>query len=214
MKKIILIAAAASLLLMAQSAEIWHIDNLESIGGHAATVLGHPKIVSTPGGKAVEFNGVDDAIFLNVHPLAGAQTWTWEVIFRPSSGGAPEQRFFHFQEDGSDNRMLYEIRVIGNQWCVDSFAQSGDASHALLDRTKLHPLDAWYHAAAVYDGHQFRNYVDGVLEGSTEIHLAPQKAGQTSIGVRFTKVNYFKGEILAARMTRRALDPSEFLKKP
>ncbi len=143
-----------------QPAETWHIDNLASIGGHAVTVLGHPRVIPAPGGHAVEFNGVDDALFLGVHPLAGAETWTWEVVFRPSSGGAAEQRFFHLQEDGTDNRMLFEIRVIGEQWCLDSFAKSGEASQALLDRTKLHALDHWYHVAAVYDGNMFRNYVD------------------------------------------------------
>jgi len=211
MKPIVILAAASAVLL---SAETWRIDNLSSIGGHAVTVLGHPRIVDAPGGHAIEFNGIDDALFLDVHPLAGAETWTWEVIFRPAAGGAPEQRFFHLQENGTDNRMLFEIRVIENQWCLDSFAKSGDASQALLDRTKLHPLNAWYHAAAVYDGHEFRNYIDGVLEGSAELHLEPQKAGQTSLGVRFTKVNYFKGAILAARMTPRALQPEDFMKKP
>ncbi|HVW11505.1 MAG TPA: LamG domain-containing protein [Bryobacteraceae bacterium] len=211
MKKLILIAISATLAL---AAETWHVDNLENIGGHRTTVLGHPKIIEAPGGHALEFNGVDDAVFLNVHPLAGAKTWTWEVIFRPESGGAPEQRFFHLQEDGSDNRMLFEIRVIGNQWCLDSFVKSGDAQEVLLDRTKLHPLDTWHHAAAVYDGDRFRNYVDGVLEGSAEIHLEPQKAGQTSLGVRINKVNYFRGAILQARMTPRALTPAEFLRKP
>jgi hypothetical protein len=214
-RKLIVIAMSAALAL---AAETWRIDNLKSIGGHPATVLGHPKIIAVhdgkADGKAVEFNGVDDAIFLNVHPLAGAKTWTWEVIFRPESGGAPEQRFFHLQENGTGNRMLFEIRVMGNQWCIDSFAKSGAAEKALLDRTKLHPLDRWYHAAAVYDGHQFRNYVDGVLEGSAEIHLEPQKDGQTSLGVRINKVNYFKGAILEARMTPRALTPREFLQAP
>ena len=212
MKKRVLLAILAT--CAAAVAETWHIDNLKKIGSHPATVLGKPKIIAAPGGKAREFNCVDDAVFLNVHPLAGAKTWTWEVIFRPASGGAPEQRFFHLKEDGTDNRMLFEIRVIGNQWCLDAFVKSGDSQQVLLDRTKLHPLDAWYHAAAVYDGHQFRNYVNGVLEGSAEIHLEPQKAGKTSLGVRINKVIYFKGAILAARMTPRALSPEQFLREP
>jgi hypothetical protein len=210
------LAAASALWLSAapQPAETWRIDNLESIGGHAVTVRGHPRVIPAPGGHAVEFNGVDDALFLGVHPLAGADAWTWEVVFRPARGGAAEQRFFHLQEDGTDNRMLFEIRVIGDQWCLDSFAKGGEGSQALLDRTKLHPLDQWYHVAAVYDGHVFRNYVDGVQEGEAQLKLEPQKAGQTSIGVRFNKVNYFKGAILEARMTPRALTPGEFMKKP
>ncbi len=89
--------------------------------------------------------------------------------------------------------MLFEIRVIGDEWCLDSFAKGGEGSQTLQDRTKLHPLGAWYHVAAVYDGHALSNYVDGALQGSGEVRLEPQKAGQTSIGVRFTRVNYFKG---------------------
>ena len=82
-----------------------------------------------------------------------------------------------------------------------------------MDREKLHPAGAWYHAAAVYDGREFRNYVDGVLQGKGEVRLIPQSAGQTSLGVRINRVNYFKGAIRMARMTPRALAVSEFLTK-
>jgi hypothetical protein len=171
-------------------------------------------------GKAVEFNGVDDALFVDVHPLAGAETFTWEIVFRPDPGGAPEQRFFHLQEKdpktGEDTatRMLSEIRVIDGRWCLDSFALAGDQSRALLNRERLHPLGAWYRVAMVYDGHELRNYVDGVLEGSGELHLSPQGPGHSSIGVRINKVDYFKGAVALARMTRAALPPAEFLKLP
>ncbi len=201
------------LLAAAPAQQTWQFDSVEKIAGHSVSAVGHPRVIDTPQGKAVEFNGVDDALFLDVHPLAAAETWTWEVIFRPDAGGAPEQRFFHLQESGSDNRMLFEIRLMGSEWCLDSFAKSGEASLPLMDRKKLHPTGAWYHAAAVYDGREFRNYVDGVLEGRGDLNLAPQKAGGTSVGVRFNKVNYFKGAVREARMTPRALQASEFLKK-
>jgi len=178
------------------------------------TAEGHPRVIETPAGKAVEFGGVEDALFLNLHPLAGAETFTWEVIFRPDVGGAAEQRFFHFQQNDADTRMLFEIRVIAGSWCLDSFALSGTESKALMDREKLHPLGVWHHAAAVYDGREYRNYVDGVLEGAAEVHLAPQGTGQTSVGTRINRRDYFKGAVLAARMTNRALPPNEFLKVP
>jgi|GEM_PF-128747 len=194
--------------------ETWIFDRIDRIGGHPTTVLGHPRVIDTPVGKAVEFNGVDDALFIDVHPLAGAETFTWEAIFRPD-GGAREQRWFHLQESGSDNRMLFEIRVTPEgQWFLDSFNQTGTASKALINRNALHPTGVWYHVAAVYDGREFRNYVNGVQEGAAEIHLAPQGPGQTSIGVRINKVNYFKGAVHLARFTRRALTPAEFLKLP
>lgn len=209
-----LIGTVCGLVLLAATPpqKVWKFDSVTAIAGNPATVLGHPKVIATPQGKAVQFNGVDDALFFKVHPLAGAETWTWEVVFRPETGGKPEQRFFHFQEEGSDNRMLFEIRVIGDQWCLDSFAKGGADSKALMDRSKLHPLDRWYHVAAVYDGHELRNYVDGVLEGSAPVKLLPQKAGGASVGVRYTKVDYFKGSVLRARMTPRALPVAQFWK--
>ena len=143
----------------------WTFDNLDRIGSHAVTVEGDPQTIDTPLGKAVQFDGVDDALFLDVHPLAGAETFTWEAVFRPD-GGAEEQRWFHLDSgpaggDGSGDRMLFEIRVAGDQWCLDAFVQSGDAGEALLDRTRLQPLGRWYHVAAVYDGRELRSYVNG-----------------------------------------------------
>ena len=193
---------------------MWKFDSITLIGGHAVTAEGHPRVIATAAGKAVEFGGVDDALFLDVHPLAGAETFTWEVIFRPDVGGAAEQRFFHFQENGTLSRMLFEIRVIDGKWALDSFAMSGEDSKALLDRAKLHSLGVWHHVAAVYDGRQYRSYVDGVLELAAEVHLAPQHAGRTSVGTRINRVNYFKGAVFAARMTNRALPPADFLKVP
>jgi hypothetical protein len=220
---ILFVAAAGALMLRgapdgADAGVVWRFDNLERIGGHPVTVLGHPSLIDTPAGKAVQFNGVDDGLFIDDHPLAGAGTFTWEVVFRPDAGGRPEQRFFHLQErdraTGVDTeaRMLFEIRVIGDRWCLDSFVRS-DATRArtLLDRSRLHPLGEWHHAAAVYDGREFRNYVDGIEQGAGPVELTPQQQGHSSVGVRINKVDYFKGAILVARMTPKALAPGEFL---
>jgi hypothetical protein len=198
------------------SMEVWTFDRLERIGGHKTTVLGDPKIVDSPVGKAVEFDGTDDALFIDNHPLAGAETFTWEAIFRPD-GGEKEQRWFHLNERDpatgadADNRMLFEIRVVDDKWYFDAYNQSGAANKALINREALHPLGAWYHVAAVYDGKTFSNYVNGVKEGSAELHLAPQGAGHASVGVRINKVFYFKGAVHLARFTHRALAPAEFL---
>jgi hypothetical protein len=196
--------------------ETWTFDRIDRIGGHPTTILGHPRVIDVPAGKAVEFNGVDDGLQLDVHPLAGAATYTWEAIFRPDGGNA-EQRWFHLEENpasgsDADNRMLFEIRVVDGQWCLDAFNRSGEVQKALLNRRHLHPLGEWHHVAAVYDGRTFRSYIDGVEDGAAEIQLAPQGPGRTSIGVRINRLFYFKGAVSMARFTRRALDPSEFLK--
>ena len=170
-------------------------------------------------GKAVEFDGVDDALFIDNHPLAGTAAFTFEAIFRPD-GGQREQRWFHLSErdaaTGADteNRMLFEIRVSDDKWFFDSYNQSGKASGTLMNKTALHPLGVWYHVASVYDGKQFSNYVDGIREGAADVHFAPHGPGHASVGVRINKVFYFKGAVHLARFTRRALTPTEFLKLP
>jgi Concanavalin A-like lectin/glucanases superfamily len=204
----------------APHAETWHFDQTAEIGGHPTQVIGHPHLIESPYGKAVEFNGLDDALFIPVHPLAGASAYTWEVIFRPDADGAEAQRFFHLQEQdpatGKDtmNRMLFEIRIVDKQWCLDSFASSGASNRTLLNCKMLHPLGQWYRVTAVYDGKELRNYVGDELQGSGSLDLKPQFAGHTSVGVRINKVFYFKGAVLMARMVPKALPPDEFLKMP
>lgn len=193
--------------------EIWTFDRLDRIGGHPTTVVGNPRVIDTPIGKAIEFDGIDDALFVDVHPLAGAKTFTWEAIFRPD-GGEREQRWFHLQETGSENRMLFEIRVVGDQWFLDSFNFSAAGSGTLMNKSSLHPLGVWYHVAAVYDGKVFSSYVNGVRDAATEVQLSPQGSGRSSMGVRINLVYYFKGAIHSARFTRRVLSTAEFLKVP
>jgi hypothetical protein len=200
--------------------EIWRFDQTTSLGGHAVKVLGHPQVVETELGRAVAFDGVGDALMVDVHPLAGAATWTWEMIFRPDADGAAAQRVFHLQvrdpATGADiaDRMLFEIRIVKGQWCLDSFATSAGQGATLLNCEKLHQLGQWARVTAVYDGATLRNYVGDELQGEAAVKLAPQGAGHASVGVRINLVNYFKGVIYEARFTRSALAVGDFLKMP
>lgn len=199
--------------------EVWRFDRLAKIGGYPTKVLGHPELIQTPAGNAVQFNGVDEALFVNDHPLAGAATWTWDVIFRPD-GGNEEQRFFHLSVldpstgKDTDDRMLFEIRVRDGQWCLDSYAQGGPQGRALLNCNKKYALGQWYRVTAVYDGTTLKNYVGDELQSQGDVHLSPQGKGHASIGVRINLVNYFKGAMYEARFTPRALPVNEFLKMP
>ena len=191
---------------------VWKIDNLKQIGGHEVQVVGNPRVVDVAGGKAVEFDGLDDAIFLNVHPLAGARQFTVEVVFRPDADGPAEQRFFHMQEDQSDNRVLFETRLTNDrQWFLDTFIMSGVGNHALFAERFKHPVGPWYHAAIVVDDKEMRHYVDGKQEMAMKLDYQPQSMGKTSLGVRINKVYWFKGAIRTARFTRRVLKPNEFI---
>jgi hypothetical protein len=198
----------------------WRFDDIDSIGGHSTHVLGHPHLIESPYGKAIGFNGVDDALFVGAHPLAGVSAYTWEVIFRPDADGAEAQRFFHLAEidpatgKDTDNRMLFEIRIVKGQWCLDSFANTNGAARTLLNCNDLHPLGQWYRVTAVYDGKTLRNYVGDEMQGEGDLHMAPQGPGHSSIGTRINQRDYFKGAVFEARFTPRALKPEEFLKMP
>jgi hypothetical protein len=194
---------------------VWAIDNLQSIGGHPTSVLGTPMVIDTPGGKAVQFDGVGDALFVENHPLAGFPQFTVEVVFRPDAGGAAEQRFFHIQENGANdiNRVLFETRLPGNGvWVIDNYVQSTAGGAALFDAKLVHPLGPWYSATLVVDGTEIRNYVNGIPETSAKLPFQPHMQGRTSLGVRINKLYWYKGAIRLARFTPRVLAPAEFLK--
>jgi len=192
---------------------VWNVDNTGSIGGHKTTVLGSPKVIETNKGKAVEFDGIKDALIVDALPLAGADKFTLEVIFRPDVNGPKEQRFVHLQENNTDNRMLIETRLTGNNmWYIDTYIQSVKGKQTLADPLNIHPLGQWYSAALVYDGKEMRHYINGVKELSEKPAFSPIGEGKTSLGVRINQVYWFKGAIRQVRFTKKALEPAELLK--
>ena len=213
--KAIAVIMTGSLLMGAGEKEqhvIWELDNLEEIGGHKVTVEGEPKAIETPHGKALEFDGIDDGIFLDVHPLAGMTEFTVEVIFQPYADGQPEQRFFHMQEEGTTERVMFETRLVeDNMWFVDTFMQTGGQNNTMFAIGDKHELGPWYHAAIVVDGKTFKHYVNGKMELGKEVVFTPQKPGRTSLGVRINSVYHYKGAIRKTRFTPRAMSPDEFL---
>src|SRR6201996_3014634 len=206
---------------------VWKFDNLSHIGGVVPKVEGHPQLVDSPLGKAVQFNGKDDALFFSERPLVGAKTFTIEAIFRPE-GGDFQQRWMHIAEtdpktglDASpygtsdpNPRFMFEVRVVKDQWYLDAFVNSKAGSKALAFPEKLHPVGPWYAVEQTYDGKTYRSYVNGVLEGEGDVAFEPHGPGHMMVGVRMNRVNYFKGSVAEARFTTHALKPSEFLKVP
>lgn len=186
----------------------WTFDRLDRIGGLPTQVIGQPRVED----GATVFDGVDDAVYLPRHPLAGAKAFTVEALFRPD-GGAFEQRWLHLASDDPANqtRLLFEIRVVGQSWYLDSFIKGKGYSQVLIDPGRLHPVGRWYHVAQTFDGITYRSYVNGVLEGEAQVSgFVPQGPGNASVGVRYNRVNFFHGAVRAARFTDRALPPSKF----
>jgi hypothetical protein len=192
----------------------WKFDNLKKIGGHRPEILGNPQIVKTTRGKAVLFDGVDDALFINHNPLAGFHEFTVEAVFRPDAGGGAEQRWLHIEDTANtESRALLETRLVKDEWFLDTFLKSGENRSALFAENFKHPLGEWYAVALVFDGREMRHYVNGTLELAGKITRQEFGQGITSIGVRQNKIYWFKGAVLKARFTNRALSPDKFMKQ-
>ena len=206
---------------------VWRFDNLVRIGGIVPEVEGAPRLVDSPVGKAMQFNGKNDALFFGDRPLVGAKTFTIEAIFRPE-GGDFEQRWMHIVEtdpvtgldalpagtSDPNPRFMFETRVKDGHWYLDAFVNSKAGSKALIFPDKTHLLNRWYAVAQTYDGKTYRMYVDGVLEGEAEVAFTPHGPGHVMVGVRINHVNWFKGSVALARFTDAALPPEKLLKLP
>lgn len=212
-------ACATSPTPAASEGRAWVFDRLSDIGGVATHVEGQPRLIDSPWGKAVKFDGVDDALFIDEHPLAGAATFTLEALFRPD-GGAHEQRWMHLASDEPEaavpgggtpgTRFLFEIRVEGEEWWLDAFTKGPGYNHTLIFPDKRFPVGQWFHVAQTFDGTMYRSFVDGVLQGEAPLVFTPQGPGRSSVGVRINRVNWFNGAVREARFTPRGLAPSEF----
>ncbi len=205
----------------AQESIKWNIDRTDSIGGYPAEGLPElPVIVETPEGKAVLFNGKNQALLVEGNPLGNAEEFTIEVIFKPDSSNDPEnleQRFFHLgKSKDAKPRILMEIRLLKNQkWALDSYVGSENSSSILLDTVtadKLHPAGQWYNVTLVYKNQTVTHYINRVkeLHGSVNFHSLPD--ANISIGARQNPKSWFNGYIKTIRFTKHALEPNEFLK--
>lgn len=205
------VALLSALPFFAQDPVVWHLDNLQFIGAIQPTIWGSPSVVDEDGIHAIEFDGIDDGLFLNTNPLSGANEFTIEVIFKPYAGGTFEQRFVHVQQD-ENNRMLIELRsAVNDTWYLDTYIKSKGVGLALINSTLVHSNSQWHHAALLYKNGIMSHFVDGVLEMEGHIEYSPQTSGSVSLGVRQNKISWYKGAIRYVRFSPRALSSDLFM---
>ena len=201
----------------APASRVWTFDNRHRVGAHHVTLVGAPTLVASPWGPALSFDGIKDGLFVDEHPLAGAATFTFEVLFRPD-GGAHEQRWFHLEAEQtppappgkSESRMLFELRVADCGWYLDAFMTGPGYRQALMAPAKTFAVGAWYHVAQTYDGQTYRSFVDGELQTEAIVPFVAQGPGRASVGVRLNQVNFFRGAVRQARFSSMALAPWQF----
>lgn len=202
--------------VLGQTSHHWQINNLQEVDGHSIEIFGNPHLVAVDqidgnSFEAMEFDGIDDGIIVDFNPLSGATEFTAEVVFYPATKGGDEQRFVHFQQD-DNNRALFELRNFNaGEWYLDTFIKSGSSNLTLIDDTKTHATNQWWHAELTYADGVMTHYVNGIKELEGEVDYAEMSSGKVSLGMRMNQVSYFKGLIKELRVTHKVLDPTEFL---
>lgn len=187
---------------------VWKLTDTVQVGGLRPAVLGTPLIVRHDSATALSFDGVDDALIVPLNPLQGGQRFTVEILFKPAADGPPAPRLIH-GEDGEGNRFTVEARITPKGWYLDTFLKNGKTGKGLtlVDSTALHPCDRWHWAALVYDGAAMTHYVNAVKEKEGVVNFGPMATGQTAIGARLNRINWFKGEIAELRFGAVAVKP-------
>lgn len=194
------------------SATEWLLCDLAKSTSENLKIVGAPEIINCKYGNALEFNGINDGLFIPSMPLSGLSQFTIEAIFRPDNGGNFEQRFFHCGTI-TGSRVLLELRATETNWYFDGFIKSDQQACTLIDSTLLHPLGEWYHLAYTVDNGKLTTYVNGNKELVGQITLTPLTEGITSVGVRQNELSWFKGAIFKIIITPQVLKPEEFMKK-
>ncbi|WP_089684734.1 LamG domain-containing protein [Catalinimonas alkaloidigena] len=194
----------------------WQLDNLEQIGGHAVEIYGNPKVVETPYGKGIAFDGIEDQLIVDASPLKEYSEFTIEALMKPNDvfpeNAAP--RFFHIESSESVSRLLMEIRLNDqHQWYFDGFLKATTEDLALIDSTLIHPTEAWMHVAVSYQDSVFTTYVNHQpeLSGAVRYDPIPVLNGKTSLGARMNFRSYFNGTIAKIRVTNAVLKPEDFM---
>lgn len=200
---------------------LWILDNLTEIDGIQVYPLGNPEVVDTDLGKAIKFDGYGDRILVDANPIETAKAYTVEVIFKADAGVVNqnnEPRFIHIQNpnDPDKKRVMMEIRVNSdNKVYMDGFMLTDNDNLALIDETKLHNTKEWVHAAITYEGNTFTTYVNGVQELTGQVSYKDEildEIGQTSIGARMDKRNWYSGLVKCLKVTQAKISPDKFMK--
>ena len=186
---------------------IWRIDNLDAHrrprgeGGRRARV-----VVQTDAGPAVEFDGADDGLVLDVESARRAARVHHRGRLssrQPTARGTalPALR----RRRHSENRALIELRMLpGGRWCARHLPAARRRRLTLLDRERTHPA-----GRVARGGADLRRQDDDALRGRRarrargDVAFTPLAAGRTSIGVRQNRVSWFKGRIRAVASRRR-----------
>lgn len=186
----------------------WPIDNVANVAGYELETLGQPRPAGGSPSPSVCFAGQDGLVF-PVNPLDAQPEYTIQVLFKPDPAGPAKQQFLHLQ-DGSDNRVLMEIRLAPDgRWYLHSFVRSGKQEQELAAPELVHDAAAWYWVALTYRDGELSQFVNARRQAFAMPSLVPMRRGNMSVGIRLSAENGFKGCVRELRFATAALPATE-----
>lgn len=208
----------------------WGFSSIKEFNHLPFNKEGDVKLVDSPWGKALAFDGDGDRLLVDANPFAlvglstdtrlqqpmSGDAFTIEVVFNPNNAKeeSREPRFFHV-EDANDpmRRLTLELRLNDKkQWWLDAFIKSDISNLTLIDPALVHPVEEWVHIAVTYENRTFTTYVNGTKELTGEVDFLPIAAtAKTSIGARMNQIHWFDGAISEVLVANQALHPDDFL---
>src|SRR5439155_285045 len=143
----------------------------------------------TPPGSALRFDGVDDRIALGQAPSLGATRFTIELWFMregpgvatsTGSGGivaVPLVTKGMAEADANNKDANYFLGIINDGkkrvLGADFEDTATGGNHPVIGVTPIYD-NTWYHAAAAYDGVNFKIYLNDVQDGSVATTATPR----------------------------------------
>ena len=178
-------------------------------GENHGTIYGGPQLVEGIVGKAMLFDGVDDAVGIpNNATISLSEAFTYEAWANPTVNNGCEGVITKGTWNGDS-----ALATGGEEKWKISIGGVGGSS---VGTWGTFPSGAWYHLVMAVDGRgpdKFRLYVDGKLVGSLDssghIHDLTNVIEDMFIGFTQRNVAFFTGPIDEARVYNRALTPEE-----
>jgi len=197
-------------------------DALDSAGANDGTLLGGMGFATGQVGQAFDLDGVDDGVEIandgGVFDLQAA--WSIEAWVRPDAAGVDYRadpiawKFNHVGQNGDTFQLSWGPDASGG----GSFSTGRERASDDADFSQLsgpHPAGAWYHVVGIYDDPLLRIYVDGALEGCSDIGSwlayvgpAPLRIGSITHSSH-GQAGVFDGLIDEVRIYDRALTAGE-----
>ncbi len=175
---------------------------------------------------ALFFDGVNDFITFGPAPTLGVSNFTVEIRFNrlgtgqtasTGTGGTiavPLISKGRSQADGSSLDMNFFLGISNDVLVADFENLASGANHPVNGRTVI-TNGVWHHAAATYDGQEWRLYLNGVLEtnlvvGQTPRYDSIQHAGlATAMNSTGVTNGMFRGYLREARIWNHPRTASE-----